>query len=94
VTLAINDKGKYPVSNIKNILVRNFSNTMGRKCDPEEKGPSPGTYEITKASFSPDGKYCLSKMGNTLTRRFGTGERGSLADKKITPGPGNYKLPS
>jgi hypothetical protein len=62
VTLAINKQGKYPVSKLKNILCRNFGTTLGRKDITYSRGPSPGAYDITKASISPDGKYPLSKM--------------------------------
>lgn len=62
VTLSINHKGKYSVSKIKNILSRNFGTTLGRTDQLISRGPEPGTYDISRSSFSPDGKYPLSKM--------------------------------
>ena len=44
--------------------------------------PAIGTYDLTKASLSPDGKYCLSKMENSKVRKFGTSLRGTFSDKK------------
>ena len=90
----MNEKGKYPVSNIKNIHCRNFGTVLGRNDITYSRGPSPVTYDISNASLSPDGKYPLSKMENTLTCRFRSSDRSSLEFKKNTPGPGNYKLPS
>ena len=92
--MSINEKGQYPVSKLKNILVRNFSTTLGRVYKMRSDCPPPGTYDVSKANLSPDGKYPLSKMENVKVRKFGSITRSSLADKKETPGPGNYKIPS
>lgn len=62
MTLSINEKGKYSVSKIKNILSRNFGNTLGRNDSSISQGPAPGSYDISKSSLSPKGKYPLSKM--------------------------------
>ncbi len=92
--MSINEKGQYPVSKLKNILVRNFSTTLGRVYKMRSDCPPPGTYDVSKSNLSPDGKYPLSKMENVKVRKFGSLTRSSLADKKETPGPGNYKIPS
>ena len=90
VTVKINEKGKYIVSNITNVSSLKFGDKKNKRFVYNiNKFPGPGKYEM-KPLFGKifDSRY-RSNSGITISGRY------KIIDSRSNyPGPGSYRLPS